>query len=79
MITRPTVTVVIPTHNRVNLLAEAVASVLAELTVPLQVVVVDDASSDGTAAWRRRPRRPSARAPGARDRAGWVWCPQRRP
>ena len=51
MTTRPMVTVVIPTHNRVDLLAEAVASALAERAVPLQVVVVDDASSDGTAAW----------------------------
>ncbi len=49
--TGPMVTVVIPTHNREALLAEAVASVLVERTVPLQVVVVDDASSDGTAAW----------------------------
>ena len=51
MTSRPTVAVVIPTHNRVAMLAEAVASVLAERSVPLQVVVVDDASSDGTADW----------------------------
>ncbi|MEO5678068.1 MAG: glycosyltransferase family 2 protein [Acidimicrobiales bacterium] len=47
----PEVAVVIPTHDRIAMLGEAVASVLAERTVALQVVVVDDASSDGTAAW----------------------------
>lgn len=47
----PTVTVVVPTHDRVNLLGEAVASVLAERSVPLQLIVVDDASSDATASW----------------------------
>jgi len=49
--TPPEVTAVIPTHDRVSLLGETLASVLAERTVPLQVIVVDDASSDGTAAW----------------------------
>jgi len=47
----PLVSVVIPTHDRLDMLRQAVASVLVEQAVPLQVVVVDDASSDGTAAW----------------------------
>lgn len=47
----PVVSVVIPTHNRVDLLGEAVDSVLAERSVPLELIVVDDASSDGTADW----------------------------
>ncbi len=47
----PVVSVVIPTHDRVEMLGEAVASVLAERTVELELIVVDDASSDGTAAW----------------------------
>jgi len=47
----PVVSVVIPTHNRVAMLGEAVASVLAERLVGLELIVVDDASSDGTAAW----------------------------
>lgn len=47
----PLVSVVIPTHNRLDMLRQAVASVLIEHAVPLQLVVVDDASSDGTAAW----------------------------
>ena len=51
MTERPAATVVIPTHDRVDLLPETVASVLAERTVALQVIVVDDASSDGTPAW----------------------------
>jgi glycosyltransferase involved in cell wall biosynthesis len=47
----PTVSVVIPTHDRVEMLGEAVRSALAEHRVPIEVIVVDDASSDGTAAW----------------------------
>jgi glycosyltransferase involved in cell wall biosynthesis len=47
----PTVSVVIPTHNRVELLGEAVASVLAERSVDLELIVVDDASSDTSSEW----------------------------
>jgi glycosyltransferase involved in cell wall biosynthesis len=42
------VTVVIPTHNRSRFLREAVASVLAQRGVPLEVLVVDDGSKDET-------------------------------
>lgn len=45
------VSVVIPTHNRVGLVPDTVASVLQERSVPVDVVVVDDDSSDGTEAW----------------------------
>lgn len=51
MTARPLVSVVIPTHNRVGMLGEAVASVLSERSVPLELIVVDDASTDATAAW----------------------------
>lgn len=47
----PLVTVVIPTRNRLALLEEAVGSVLSQAGVALELVVVDDASTDGTAAW----------------------------
>lgn len=44
-----TVSVVIPTYNRVHLLKRALASVLTQ-TVPVhEVIVVDDGSTDGTA------------------------------
>jgi glycosyltransferase involved in cell wall biosynthesis len=41
-------TVVIPTHNRLRLLRAAIASVLNQEAVSLEVVVVDDSSTDGT-------------------------------
>jgi glycosyltransferase involved in cell wall biosynthesis len=47
----PIVSVVIPTHDRVGLLGEAVGSVLSERRVALELIVVDDASSDGTEDW----------------------------
>lgn len=47
---QPDVSVVVPTHNRVALLRRALASVLAQEGVALEVIVVDDASSDATQA-----------------------------
>jgi glycosyltransferase involved in cell wall biosynthesis len=44
-------TVVIPTHNRLNLLAATIGSVLQQVGVSLEVVVVDDGSTDGTGPW----------------------------
>jgi glycosyltransferase involved in cell wall biosynthesis len=45
----PRVSVVIPTRNRRALLARTLASVLAQKGVELAVVIVDEASTDGTA------------------------------
>ncbi|MFL5538860.1 MAG: glycosyltransferase family 2 protein [Longimicrobiaceae bacterium] len=50
---RPLVTVVIPTWNRLPLLREAVASVVAQTWPAWELVIVDDGSTDGTAAWVR--------------------------
>jgi len=46
-----TVAVVIPVFNGERYLAEAVASVRSQSVRPDEIVVVDDGSTDGTAAW----------------------------
>jgi glycosyltransferase involved in cell wall biosynthesis len=42
------ISVVIPTHNRAELLLEALGSVFAQTQQPSEVIVVDDGSNDGT-------------------------------
>ncbi len=42
------ISVVIPCHNRASLVQEAVESVLAQSLPPVEIICVDDASSDGT-------------------------------
>ena len=46
--TPPTISIVMPSFNRGDLLAQAIDSCLVERDVALEVVVVDDASTDGT-------------------------------
>jgi glycosyltransferase involved in cell wall biosynthesis len=48
------VTVVVPTHNRRQLVAQAVHSILRQEGVSLELVVVDDGSTDGTGPWLDR-------------------------
>ena len=43
------ITVIIPTYNRATLLSRALDSVLAQTLRPLQIIVVDDGSTDTTA------------------------------
>jgi len=45
---RPTISVLIPTYNRAEFVAAALASVYAQLSLADEVVVVDDGSSDST-------------------------------
>ena len=49
MVQTPRVTIGIPTYNRVDLLREAIDSVLAQTMADLEVIVFDDGSTDGTA------------------------------
>lgn len=45
----PTISVVIPAYNRDTYLGEAVESVLAQPVEPIEIIVVDDGSTDRTA------------------------------
>lgn len=44
----PSVSVIIPTHNRAELVRRAIASVLHQTLVPDEVIVIDDGSTDHT-------------------------------
>ena len=46
----PKVSVIIPTYNRLPMLKEAVDSILAQNFEDFELIVIDDGSSDGTAA-----------------------------
>ncbi len=45
---KPEVSVIIPTYNRCAMVAEAVASVMAQRRVAFELIIVDDGSTDGT-------------------------------
>lgn len=58
----PEISVVIPTYNRLDLLKQAVSSCLdANGDADLEVVVVDDGSTDGTREWLLQLRDPRVR------------------
>ncbi len=71
----PAVSVVIPTFNAAAFLGDAVASARAQSYPVAEIIVVDDASSDGTAAVAERlgvtvVRQPENRGPSAARNAG---------
>ncbi len=76
--TRPLLSVVIPTRNRAGLVCEAIESALNQRSGHVEVIVVDDASTDGTASVLERSfasrihlvRMPSRRGAGAARNAG---------
>ena len=47
----PSVTVVVPTRNRRDFLAQCIDSVLSQEGVSWELIVIDDASTDGTWGW----------------------------
>jgi glycosyltransferase involved in cell wall biosynthesis len=64
--TTPTVSVIIPTYNRVDLLPETLDSVLAQTYKDYEIIVVDHGSTDGTS---------QALTPRYGDRVRWVELP----
>jgi hypothetical protein len=67
---RPDVSVVIPTCGRLDLLGCAVAVALGQQDVSVEVVVVDDASADGTVGWLAARGDPRLRVVRHADRQG---------
>lgn len=47
----PTISVIIPTHNRRRLLEETINSVLAQTWTNWELIIIDDASDDDTWSW----------------------------
>lgn len=45
------VSAIIPVHNRTSYIGEAIASIRGQSRAPLELIVVDDGSTDGTAAF----------------------------
>lgn len=44
-----TISVIVPVHDRQHLIGDALASIVAQCCVPIEIVVVDDGSTDDTA------------------------------
>lgn len=62
MSSNPTISIIIPTHNRRRLLQETVESVLAQTYRHWELLVIDDASTDETWSWLRGLQNTQVRA-----------------
>jgi glycosyltransferase involved in cell wall biosynthesis len=49
-VAHPTISLILPAYNAERFLAQALASVFAQSRVPNEIIVIDDGSTDGTAA-----------------------------
>ncbi len=47
----PSISVIIPTYNRIETLPRAIESVLVQTHLANELIIVDDGSTDGTAVW----------------------------
>ena len=45
------VSVIIPTYNRKHTLGRAIESIISQTIKPLEIIIVDDGSNDGTREW----------------------------
>jgi glycosyltransferase involved in cell wall biosynthesis len=68
------------THNRLELTKQAISSYLATVDVPFSYMIVDNASTDGTAEWLEDHHHPALllptnRYPGYATNAGWDLAP----
>jgi glycosyltransferase involved in cell wall biosynthesis len=70
LVTAPAISVVLATYNRAALLPRAVASVLAQTDADFELIVVDDASTDGTADYLATISDPRVRAVRAETNLG---------
>ncbi len=57
----PTVSVILPTFNRLSTLKRALASVAKQTLRPVKVIIVDDGSTDGTWEWLEKTETPLIR------------------
>ncbi|AWN52728.1 glycosyltransferase family 2 protein [Methylobacterium sp. 17Sr1-1] len=73
-----TVSVIIPTYNRLGLLIRAVDSVLAQTYPPMEILICDDGSADGTDKFVLEHTDPRVKWVEAEFHSGWPGVPRNR-